>query len=476
MQVQMWGVGTKSSSPAITAQRRINMYVDVRKEQDKTSFALIGRPGLTQFANISASRTRGVWAVNSLSTPVLFVVQNNIVYSVNNAGIYVSIGTIGTYDSDVTMVDDGRYLVLVDGVNGYYYNMLTPAGLIKITDGNFSTSPDYVTWQDTYFIVVSSATNQFQLSNNNDPSTWPAINIGATQSIPGGLQAAIGDHAVLNVFGSYGAEFWQDTGAPDFPYALIPGSAQEFGLTSPQSLAKFDNSLVGLFQNKMGALNVSRLQGFSLRRLSNEDIEQLLADNKGATITADAYAVQWAGHPMYVMTLESANLTLAYDGATGIWSELQGYGKQFSGYKYSTFVTRQIVGSFTDGKLYYYDNNSYMDGTDPVVREVWSKHIWNENKYIGISWLQVDVESGTGTVTGAGNSITPALDLQVSKDGGNSFQSVGYSTIGQIGDYTKRVFWSSLGAARDWVLKLRITDPNKIVITNAVAEMTGAPF
>jgi hypothetical protein len=68
------------------------------------------------------------------------------------------------------------------------------------------------------------------------------------------------------------------------------------------------------------------------------------------------------------------------------------------------------------------------------------------------------------------------MDLRVSKDGGNSFYSVGFSSMGPIGEYTQRVIWNSLGAARDWVLKLRITDPVKRVITGASAEINIARF
>src|SRR3990167_11521316 len=89
------------------------------------------------------------------------------------------------------MVDNGTNLMLVDGANGYYYNMITPAGLTQIVDGNFTTSPKTVTWQDTYFVVTSGATNQFQLSDNADPATWPAVNINFTGAAPGSLQAGI---------------------------------------------------------------------------------------------------------------------------------------------------------------------------------------------------------------------------------------------------------------------------------------------
>ena len=138
------------------------------------------------------------------------------------------------------MVDDGTFLVLVDGSKGYYYNMLTPAGLNPITDGNFTTTPKTVTWQSTYFIVTSGANNQWQLSKNADPSVWPAVQIAFTESAPGALQAGLADHSVLPLFGDVYCVFWQNSGSADLPYSLIPGSAQEYGLGAPFSLCKFN--------------------------------------------------------------------------------------------------------------------------------------------------------------------------------------------------------------------------------------------
>ena len=51
MRVQLFGVGTKSKSPAITAQRRINCRVDIRKEVDKSHYAIVGRFGTTPFVS-----------------------------------------------------------------------------------------------------------------------------------------------------------------------------------------------------------------------------------------------------------------------------------------------------------------------------------------------------------------------------------------------------------------------------------------
>lgn len=474
MRLDLFGIGTKSDSWAVTAQRRINCLLEMRKEQDRTRYVIQARQGLVNFVTtIGGNTSRGMWAVNTLASPALFTVHGNTLYLISNAGVVTIVGTIGTSSGDVSMADDGRYLVLVDGQAGYYYNMLAPAGLNQIVDPNFTTSPKTVTWQDTYFIVTSGLTNQFQLSQNADPTTWPALQIGFTGSAPGALQAGIADHAALNLFGDAYTEFMQDTGSPDMPYVPIPGSAQQFGLAAPWSLSKFDNSVAGIFKDRQGGIIAARLQGFSLRRISDHDIEALLAAMP-AVGDARGFAINASGHPVYLANFPTGAQTLVYDGLAQAWSEWQAPdGSRFWGDKAAYFVNRTVVSDRRNGNIYQLSSNAYDDAGTVFPVELWSKHIWQDDKYIGIESLQVDVESGAGTATGQG--ANPVFDLQVSKDGGNSFFSVGFSSIGKIGEFTQRVMWRSLGAARDWVLKLRITDPARRFITGASAQVTVAP-
>jgi hypothetical protein len=475
MRIGLFGIGTDSYSKAITAQRRINCYVRVRQNSQKAAFSLIGRLGLQGAGSTGSAGMRGAWAVNSLSTPVIFIVNGNVLSSLNNAGGITVIGTIGTSEGQVSMADDGTYLVLVDGTAGYYYNMVTPGALTQITDGNFTSTPTTVTWQDTYFIVTSSAvTKQFQLSDNNDPSTWPAVNINFAGSGGGMLQAGIADHNLLNIFGDIYTEFWQNTGSPDFPYAKIPSASAQYGLAAPFSLVQFDNSLVGLFTDKNGNRNISRLQGFALQRISDDDIDYILS-TYDIVDNCSAFVMMIDGHPCYVINFPNAARTFMYDAATQIWSELEGSTGNFQGWKSAFLLGQTFLGNRTDGSLYRFGGAEvYEEAGSTLPMEVISDHLFEDDKYIGISQVQIDVQSGVGTATGQGSN--PMMDLRVSKDGGNSFYSVGFSSMGPIGEYTQRVIWNSLGAARDWVLKLRITDPVKRVITGASAEINIARF
>jgi hypothetical protein len=478
VRVQLFGVGTKSESWAITAQRRINCFAELRKEPDRTEYALVGRPGLDPFiSSLGVNPSRGLWAVNTLTQPLLFTVHGQAVYSINNSGVVTAIGTLLTSTGPVSMADDGKFLVIVDGANGYVYNMSVPAGVNRITDGNFTTTPEMVTWQDSYFIVTSGTGRQFQLSQitpSVDPTIWPAIQINFAGSGAGSLQGCMSDHSILNLFGDVYTEFWQNQGTPDFPFALIPGSSQEFGLNASFSLAKFDNSVVGLFRNKMGGVQVARLQGFNLQKISDHDIDEILG-NYMTTTDALGFGFMFDGHPMYLLNLPTGDDTWMYDGLTNVWSEVQASdGTRFWGQKFALFQNKIIVADYRSGALYVMNPHTNTDSGSILPMEIWSKHIWNDDKFLGINDIQIDVQSGVGLVTGQGS--IPVMDLQVSKDGGNTFFSVGYSSMGQIGEYTQRVKWRSLGAARDWVLKLRITDPVQRVITGASAEITVAGF
>jgi hypothetical protein len=414
-----------------------------------------------------------MWPVDTLATPLLFSVHGNTLYSINNAGITSVIGTIGTTSGDVSMVDDGTNLVLVDGFKGYYYNLLAPAGLNQIVSGNFPTTPTTVTWQDTYFIVTDGLTNQFNLSANGDPTTWPAVQINFTGAAPGALQAGIADHSILNLFGGVFSEFWQDTGLEN-PYSPIPGSAQEYGLASPFSLCKFDNSLAGLFKNRMGEVQVARLSGFRLQQLSDQEIDFIL---NSYTNVADckAFGYMLAGHPMLQMAFPSAQKTWEFDQRSNVWCERQDTnGNRYWAHKFASFVNRQLVSDYRNGNIYEIDSNVYTDAEQTIPMEIWTRHIWQDDKYLTIPQLQVDIEAGVGLTTGQG--VNPQLMLEVSKDGGQTFTAVSWSSMGPIGQYAQRVIWRRLGRARDWVLKLRITDPVKRVITGCSAEIVGGTF
>jgi hypothetical protein len=55
--------------------------------------------------------------------------------------------------------------------------------------------------------------------------------------------------------------------------------------------------------------------------------------------------------------------------------------------------------------------------------------------------------------------------LQVSRDNGNTWGNELWQSMGEVGDYKHRIVWNRLGRGRDFLFKLRVTDPVPLVIT-----------
>jgi hypothetical protein len=72
------------------------------------------------------------------------------------------------------------------------------------------------------------------------------------------------------------------------------------------------------------------------------------------------------------------------------------------------------------------------------------------------------METGVGTTDGQG--VNPQVMLSVSKDGGHTYGTEQWCSMGAIGNYQTRAIWRRLGQARDWTFKFRISDPVKRVI------------
>ena len=88
--------------------------------------------------------------------------------------------------------------------------------------------------------------------------------------------------------------------------------------------------------------------------------------------------------------------------------------------------------------------------------------------------FEANIERGVGLehdgVAGAPGT-EPFLTLTHSDDGGKSFGSDRKLTIGRLGTYLTRAHAHRLGYSRDRVFRLTISDPVKIVLLGARADI-----
>jgi hypothetical protein len=159
-----------------------------------------------------------------------------------------------------------------------------------------------------------------------------------------------------------------------------------------------------------------------------------------------------------------------YDGLTNEWSMLKGHNLNRHRANIGVnYIEKTIVSDYANGNLYRFNPLSYTDNGDPIVMEVITRHISQDNSRLFIDSLQLDIEAGVGLSTGQGSN--PQIMLSISKDGGHTFGIEQWVSMGAIGEYKARAIWRRLGMARDWVFKFRITDPVKRVILGATASI-----
>jgi hypothetical protein len=79
--------------------------------------------------------------------------------------------------------------------------------------------------------------------------------------------------------------------------------------------------------------------------------------------------------------------------------------------------------------------------------------------------LQIQFQPGVGLNTGQGKD--PQAMLRWSSDGGSTWSSEHWVSIGKMGRYTNRAIWRRLGWSRDRIFEVAISDPVNAVIVSA---------
>lgn len=460
--ISIFGLGIQSRSPNVTAQTRVNMYLEFEAQGgDKTQVTAYGTPGLELFANLGTERARGMYAVGVYN----YIVTGNKLWRVNQSGNSEFIDYLNTGGETlrVGMADNGLQLRIDDGENGYIYTYATGT-FEQITDPDFVPG-NTVSFNDGFFISNEPGSGRFWLSKSYDGLVYDALDFATAESNPDNLVYPYPDHGEIILFGEIATEFLVNTGALDFPYARIAGSAIEWGLAARWSVTKFDNSVIFLAQNRLGEVQVTRINGYTPKRVSTFDLEAIINAYPFASIkAASGYSYMYKGHPFYVLNFTEASWL--YDGASNAWSQLKSYGlERHRGQMAVLHNNQTVVADFENGNLYLVKGDVYTDNGDPLISELTTRHTFRNGDKLIINELWVDSETGSALSTGQGSD--PQISMQISKDGGHSWGNERFASMGKLGEYKARTRWLRLGQARDWVFRLTISEPIKRVLLGA---------
>lgn len=372
---------------------------------------------------------------------------------------------------------NGTFVITATGANTFTYTMLSDPGgpativgsyavtasFLTVTSGLIGAPID-ITFGDSYGIV-GYANGQFQISASYDMTTWDALDFATAESNPDGLVRVLYDHGELVLFGTNTTEFWSNTGGQDFPYSNQRGSTLQFGLAAKWSMVQYNDSIAGLFKNSMGQVQVMMMRGHAVQPISTQEMDSII--NGYMTVSdATAYSYMLGGHPMYQINFPSEGKSWLYDASTQLWSELEsGLDEgRHRGEILIDFLNKPRVSDYSNGNIYTLDASTYTDNGTPIPREIISKTVYvGTNKRLAVHRISVDCQTGNGLVSGQGEN--PQMMMQVSKDSGRTWGNEIWVSMGKIGEYVRRAYWTRLGSAYFWTFKWRVTDPVPVVLT-----------
>lgn len=484
VEVPIVGQAYKDYSINLNSQVCRNWYLE-SDSTGKFPVALFPTPGLTVFSAIVGRSVRGLIETNGTVGAVI----DSAFYVVNAAGVMkAATGILNTSSGRVQMIANSQgglptQIFITDGTMGYVYTIATNilAALNTPLDQQTFLGSDTVALLNDIAIVNTPGLNLFQTSNAADFSTWDGNGQGIAQVASVNTWSepivAIGMlKKELWVFTNRGAEIWIPS--PNaFPFQVRSDILITQGLAAKNSLVSTNNTFFWLSRNDYGQGIVVQSEYYIPQTISTPAIS--FAINSYSRVDdAIGYTYTKGGHLFYVLTFPTANKTWVFDANGNTWFEwnttsynplignIPMQGRHLSNcfcYAYGKY----LVGDYQSGAIYYLDDTNNTDNGTVIMRERTTKHIFQRDKYISIYNFRIHFEQGVGLPTGQG--VNPQVMLQVSYDNGHSFGPEMWQSAGVQGFYNYRAVWNRLGRARDWVFKIKTSDPVKWVIVGATA-------
>ena len=458
----------ESRSLPLEAQRLVNFFTEKQPQGAKSQTPLFAAPGMSAFsiAGVGPIRPNGSW----VKQDVAFVVSGSELYQVNQNSTVQLVGTgIDGGNGAVSMSDNGNQLCIVTGTSGYIYDTTTST-FTQITSAAFYPAKT-VSFFDGYFVFDRDGTNEFFISALYDGLTYNGLDFASAETQPDFVTGTIQNLQLLFIICQAHIELWYDAGAADFPFQRYTGAGITYGCTSPATIIKQDGAIFFLGSDHI----MYRLQSTVPIRISTHPIEHIIAQAPDIT-TAYSFSYTLEGHKFIVLTLPSLHRTLVFDISTGKWHERESWDANNNSlgiWRASTAFRAYAniyFGDAVNGNVNLCDWTTYTELGNTIRGLAYSIPYHQDRKNLFVSRFELDIQAGVGLTSGQGSD--PQIMLGWSVDGARTFKTLQpWRSMGQVGEYLKRLRWLRMGKGRQFVFVISCTDPVPRVIIAAHADI-----
>lgn len=463
----------RTRSPLINSEIARNIYPEtVRSAGAAKQSNFYGTPGL-RVGGASEDQVggRGCFSQDGSTWTVI----GTVLYSVDLTTTPWTLTKVGSVMDDgkrVAFASNGRggeQLAVRSGNELQILDLLTNvlSGPVALPHTN---SPTWLGFIDGYFVLGEADTVRVWFSNLEDGLVWDALDFFARSQTSDNIVGGIVFRDRIWTFGSLTSEVFYDSGDTDNPFVPYPGSVFHEGLVSQWAVGIQGEAIVWVSQDSEGTNRIVTAVDYGPQVISDPGIAYLLQQCPTLEdAELDIYEQELHAFACFTFpSFDPAGLTLVWDGMEKQWHERSSRNVALGEdqkWRVRGICSPQglVAGDWTTGSLYDVDLDTFTEDGGMIRRVRRAPYLSAENQWIFLDQFELGIQAGVGLPAGQGSD--PAVALNISRDGGHTWESAGFASLGAQGDYEARAVWFMLGRSRADRLVLEVvqTDPVRCV-------------
>lgn len=501
MPIRLVGSSVFGRYPTISSERTYNMFVSSSGDGEKEW--LVSFAGYKEKLALAGGEGRGLF--HSIRGDFMIAVVGSFVYRIQLSGgslvpILVNGGTPLSTSTGEVFIDENlsKQICIVDSTVGkaYIYNYFNAVPVFGLAawigvPGASWEQPNYVTFQNTYFIFGNALTDSngsawYIFGPSGDPSLNPFDLIYqqelAIQTKPDFAKLALripGKGNTLLVQGTSVSEIWTNVGGLQF-YQRNSSVNIDYGTISVSTIAANDEVVAWLGVNEKSSPSIMAMTGGGAQRISTDGIDYLL-DEVNFPADSTAFLYRQDGHLFYVLSFfnEADDFTIAFDFTTKKFYDLTDWNfTAFPARQLAFFNGQTYFVSFKDGSIYEmgsdlttYDESISDDNFKVIPRLRVANTVRPERpEKFRVNLFTFVIESGT-TSTALTDATRPIVDVSISKNGGITWSSELRYFLKKQGQYRNQPRFTQLGYCEQFTPRLRFWGDGRYVVKNGVIEV-----
>lgn len=444
------GANKRSAFPGFP---QLNVFAEKTPTSSDKPYALVGRPGLEEFARVGNGPIRALHRKAGLFDGGSIILSDETVYKLAANGTQTPFtGTIpgkarvsiaSGQDADI---QDVARIATPDRMYKVLGGAVTAEGFPSVGETEGAVAVRYVRG---FWVAIKVDSQQAYYLVPGDPD-WTALSFASAEYAPDKLVAVeiLGDQ--IWFLGEATTEVWALTGEASPAMQPYGGLNFDIGCRARDAACVVVDSLIWVGND-------------CAVYLSNGGVPKIISDNGLAEQIrkSDPHALRAWGfsldqHVYYVLTLEDQ--TWIFDSSTGFWNPANSKGYNYWRAHIGSDVSSSALAADAlpnNPQIWRVTPDKLTDAGDEIERLVTAFYEWKGPR-ARCNSVSVLCELGNTAQIEA-----PQVGMRYSDDQGKTWSDWLFRSLGQIGQYSMRPTWARLGEIKPpgRLFQFRSTDP-----------------